>query len=797
MRFAVFILVVAQAQFLWGQTNRIDLRSATLVVPKDLTAREQKAAGMLVDEIAIRTQIRLPRTDVWPASNDVPVIVLGPVLSLKQIAFNHHVQVPSGNDSPEGFRIWTEHSRPATSIWVAGNDERGVLFGAGRLLRALDMSRQQLALPADLQLDSAPQVALRGHQLGYRPKCNSYDGWDVRMWEQYIRDLAVFGCNAIELIPPRSDDAPDSPHFPLPQMQMMVEMSKLADEYGLDVWVWYPAMDNDYSNPATVQSAIKEWGNVFSKLPRIDAVFVPGGDPGHTRPSVLFDLLEKQAGNLRQFHPHAQMWVSPQSFNGERLDEFFQVLRKEPSWLSGIVYGPQIRLPLHEIRKLTPRRYPIRFYPDITHTQHCEFPVPDWDLAFSVTEGREPICPRPTQMANIFRRARTDTIGFITYSEGCNDDVNKAVFSALGWDPNADVADILRDYAHYFIGPQHADDFAQGLLALERNWVGPVLTNAGIDTALKQFQDMEKNASPQLKLNWRFQQALYRAYYDAYVRGRLIHETELERRALADLGQAKRIGTLAAMRDAERELNRAITEPVSTDVRARVFELAEALFQSIRMQLSVERYSAESVGRGANLDRIDAPVNNRLYLMKQFEQIRNLTSESDRLDRIHQIVSWTDPGPGGFYDDLGNLSRQPHLVRGAGWEIDPDFYHTACVRVEDVFDGSAPLPISWWSTAGTLYDEPLRMHYDELDRTAHYKLRVVYAPAEDGSAVRLVANDRYEVHPPIHTEGVRLEFTVPQEATASGHLDLTWFPQANRGHAGRNLQIAEVWLMKN
>ena len=25
--------------------------------------------------------------------------------------------------------------------------------------------------------------------------------------------------------------------------------------------------------------------------------------------------------------------------------------------------------------------------------------------------------------------------GFLTYSEGCNDDVNKAVWSALGWDP--------------------------------------------------------------------------------------------------------------------------------------------------------------------------------------------------------------------------------------------------------------------------------------------------------------------------------------------------------------------------
>src|SRR2546422_5839462 len=35
------------------------------------------------------------------------------------------------------------------------------------------------------------------------------DGWSVPVWEQYIRDLAVFGTNAIELIPPRSDDAPE------------------------------------------------------------------------------------------------------------------------------------------------------------------------------------------------------------------------------------------------------------------------------------------------------------------------------------------------------------------------------------------------------------------------------------------------------------------------------------------------------------------------------------------------------------------------------------------------------------
>ena len=36
-------------------------------------------------------------------------------------------------------------------------------------------------------------------RLGYRPKTNSYNGWSVPLWEQYLRDLVVFGANAIEL----------------------------------------------------------------------------------------------------------------------------------------------------------------------------------------------------------------------------------------------------------------------------------------------------------------------------------------------------------------------------------------------------------------------------------------------------------------------------------------------------------------------------------------------------------------------------------------------------------------------
>ena len=773
----------------------LDLRTAVVVAPADLNGPERKAVQMLLDEIEARTQIRLAQSETWPAGAS-PAIVLGPVRVLRSIATARNASMPAATAKAEGYQIWSRVEGPSPEIWISGNDSRGLVFGVGRMLRTMRLSRQRIEFPADVHIDSAPRASLRGHQLGYRPKCNSYDGWTVTMWEQYIRDLAVFGTNAIELIPPRSDDLPDSPHFTLPPMQMMTRMSGLADAHGLDVWIWYPAMDKDYSDPKTVERAISEWGEVFAKLPRVDAVFVPGGDPGHTRPKVLFALLEKQTANLHRYHPKAQMWVSPQSFNQPWLEEFFDLLRKEPAWLSGIVYGPQVRIPLAECRRLTPAKYPIRHYPDITHAQHCQYPVPDWDIAYAVTEGREPICPRPTQMANLYRVTAPQTIGFLTYSEGCNDDVNKIVLSALGWDENADIGEVLREYSRYFIDPEHENDFAQGLLALEQNWIGPVLSNDGIDTTLRTFQAMEKSAPPRLKLNWRFQQALYRAYYDAYVRTRLSYETDLEKGAMAELRESPKRGSSVAMERADLVLNKAMTEPVARDLRARVFELAEALFQSIRMQLSVERYAAESVGRGANLDRIDVPLNNRLFLHKQFEQIRKLDNESERLKRIDALVSWTDPGPGGFYDDLGNLTRQPHLVRGVGWEQDPAFYQTAMVRVEDVLDGGSSQPISWWTTAGSLYDAPLRMHYDGLDPQGHYLLRVVYAPGEDGSLVRCVAGERYEVHPPLRREAERLEFAIPPQATASGKLDLAWYPQPGRGHAGRNLQVAEVWIVK-
>src|SRR5438477_266995 len=348
-----------------SHASALDLSKAIVIASPSAPVQETKAVRMLVEEIQKRTQIRLGVQSIWPVSG-APVIVVGQLRAEAPWAERYRKELGSATNSPaEGFQIQIVAGTPSPAVFVVGNDARGLLFGIGKLLRALHLSAGQINLDNDFAMATAPKYPLRGHQLGYRPKTNSYDAWDLDVWEQYFRDLIVFGCNAVELIPPRSDDDAWSPHFPRPPLELMIGMSKLAAEYGLDVWIWYPAMDKDYSNAKTVEFALNEWGEVFRKLPRIDAVFVPGGDPGHTQPKYLMALLQKQTDNLHRYHPKAQMWVSPQSFTQPWLDEFLGILKEQkPAWLSGIVFGPQIRLSLPQLRAAVPAQYPIRHYPD-------------------------------------------------------------------------------------------------------------------------------------------------------------------------------------------------------------------------------------------------------------------------------------------------------------------------------------------------------------------------------------------------------------------------------------------------
>ena len=226
----------------------------------------------------------------------------------------------------------------------------------------------------------------------------------------------------------------------------------------------------------------------------------------------------------------------------------------------------------------------------------------------------------------------------------------------------------------------------------------------------------------------------------------MIYETDLYGQALDKLSEIYAVGSqpvapgahrhpdaestngldpITIISQAQSILDRAQTQPVAQAERTRILQLAEGLFQSIRMQLSMELYQAEGVERAGNLDTLDAPVTNGPWLAKQLREIGLRPTAMEQIKAIDALLSWTNPGPGGFYDDLGDIARPSRLVRGPGSVEDPEFRKSAMIGHR--FPMPADMPLAWKRWAEALYEAPLKMHYDSLDRDARYRVRVIYA----------------------------------------------------------------------
>jgi hypothetical protein len=216
------------------------------------------------------------------------------------------------------------------------------------------------------------------------------------------------------------------------------------------------------------------------------------------------------------------------------------------------------------------------------------------------------------------------------------------------------------------------------------------------------------------------------------------------------------------------------------------------------MQLAVERYQAEAVTRAANLDTLDAALSDAPWLKKRFAEIRQLPTHVERIRALEAILDRPNPGPGGFYDDLGNLVCQPHLARGLGPSQDPEFRASSLVGFGYPEWSAEPVPVAWKCWAEALFDAPLELRYRNLDPHAQYRVRVVYSGDSPEKKIRLVAAENTEIHPfitkPLPIRPV--EFDVPLDATRKGELTLKWFREPGLGGNGRGCQVAEVWLIR-
>ncbi len=444
--FSLFLLLAGK-----GYSQTIDLKDAQIICFEKDDKHVQKAVEVLQEEIEKRSRVQLPLIKKWPKKSEalIAVGIEGQLSKFPEELQKTIAEMPS--IKAEGYKIVVIES--SKTVLIVGKDARGALYGIGKLLRKMEMRPGQILVPFDLKIASSPAYPIRGHQLGYRPKTNAYDAFTPEMFDQYIRDLAIFGANSIEIMPPRTDDDFTSVHMIMPAVEMIAKQSEICDSYGMDVWMWYPNMGSDYINPDSIKRELEERREVFKAVPRLDHLFVPGGDPGDLEPDVLFNWLEKEAEVLHEYHPNAKIWVSPQVFRPtqEWFDAFYTHVNQKYPWFGGVVFGPWIKTPIAEIRKIIGPDIPIRRYPDITHSLSSQYPIPNWDLAFAITLGRECINPRPNDEKVIHNAFDEYAQGSISYSEGTNDDVNKIVWSDMDWNPETPVIETLRDYARYFV----------------------------------------------------------------------------------------------------------------------------------------------------------------------------------------------------------------------------------------------------------------------------------------------------------------------------------------------------------
>lgn len=769
IRFLVFFLLFT----IQLTAQPISLKNAVILVsPSVPSPMRTTAPQMLTEEIAKRTSATLKQVQNWPNAKTVTIALA--MVSDKDVAGKtvpHRTVADAPEQKTEGFRVVYE----GNTLWILGADARGILFGSGWLLRNLRMDSKKMELTGPVEVASAPAYPIRGHQLGYRTTANSYDAWTVAQYEQYYRDLAIFGTNAVEGIPFHEGEA-KSPHFPVPPKEMQVRMSELCQKYDMDYWVWTPATF-ELTDKAHRQAELERHEAFYRACPRLDHIFFPGGDPGHNHPREVMAFLKDLHGKLVQYHPKGKIWISLQGFDTEQIDYFYNYLAEhKPSWLQGVVSGPGSP-PMAETRFRLPKNYQHREYPDITHNVRCEFPVERWDQAYALTLGREAINPRPFFFAEIHGKYAPFTDGFVSYSDGCHDDINKAVWSLRGWDPTKNVNEILNEYARFFFGWQLENAAADGILALENNWKGPLAQNGGVEATFAFWKNLE-TAHPQLKTNWRWQMLLLRAYYDAYTRRRLIYEQELEKQANAVLVTTTESDIEKKLDQALSIVNRAEKEPVSPELRTKIETLCADLFASIGLQTSVPKYRAKGPERGCLLDFVDYPLNNRWWLTDEFKKIRSQKTASEQLARINTIANWENPGIGSFYDDVSSSSKSP--------------------RVKTISDDATD--IAWWDnglsrtrlSTQTFQNEPA-LEYDNLDPGARYIIRV----AGEGDALLRVDGKR--LRPTVYSkemEGFK-EWIVPLSLTQDGQISVTFDgPEESSLNWRRRSKVSDVWLLK-
>lgn len=661
---------------------------------------------------------------------------------------------------------------------------RGLIFSYSHFLRKCEFKDGKIILTKDISGTYTPEKKIRGHQIGYRTTPNTYDAWDYEQYFQYYLDMMAFTTNTCEHIPYEKGVSNRNCLMKYDEEEFLIDASRLADTINMDVSLWHPNSDDE-----TLEEAVAKRRELYQKVPRIDYLFIPGGDPGEYYADEFIKRTKAISKVLKETHPKALMYPSAQAPHKyhDWGDALIKELEKEPEEIDGLIMGPNHAFPMHELRAKTPQKYPMRFYPDITHNLRCEYPVhflnDDWHYAFASTLSRESVNPRPVEFSTLHRLYSHYTIGSVSYSEGVHDDLNKMVWSLLEFDSDYPLREAVSDYVRYFFFGTDTEKISDAIFALEKSWEGNPLNNPSINTTYKSFCEL-KCDYPALSENWRFLLLYFRACCDKLILERIKFENAL-------IEEAKCYLKKSDIKKAKEILNTDFPEWYK-DLHNEIFDLGEKLFNLIGIQLDVEHYHTDGWERGATLDTIDRPITDRLWLLNRISYCEAL-SENEQNGFITRLLNRNKVAPDEYY-----YSVALHELVTLGVKQEGEFYMNF-QGDRPVNNGSIPMSMlkvydhfSFHAKLGGFSDCDYALtviYKDHSTENTHQKITANGFTVYEGVSFGSERNPQFDKE--LLSEGfLSATYKIPKEFFINGTLDLLITEET------KGIEICEFFIKK-
>ncbi len=440
----------------------------------------------------------------------------------------------------EGFRI---RDRADGGIEVVGQNERGVLYGLGKLLRTSRYSKDGFA-PGAWRGESIPQKEVRGIYFATHFH-NFYHDGPVEEIQRYVEELALWGCNSLMV-------CYDMHHFngfkdpeAVAFRKRLGAILQAAGDLGVAT-AFVVAGNEGYANspkemraqgggrgaifkcyvcpnkPGGMKYIVdtkKEtmaWMKLFNPKHYLLWAFDSGGcavegcHPWATSPKGFLKCARELAKTAREELPGVKIILSNWFYNGRELQTLGKILSAEKPWVD-YVMGP----------------VPGTTIPAVNFPEISMLGVQPWG-GFGAIPVPHELQRKYAKMANLQ--------GGWPYSEGLFEDMNKAMMLQLYWNPKQPVLETIEEYAGFEFAPEVAKDVVSIVKTLEKNFRRRRNVGADAVTAYALAQKVDAKLPAKVRTSWRWRILYLRALIDKEMhltKGRL--QGELLRDAFAEL----------------------------------------------------------------------------------------------------------------------------------------------------------------------------------------------------------------------------------------------------------------------